>query len=1034
MRLMTPTRSFPGCSIRSPNCRTFSFSLAPGRIGPGPAEGSARSARSRSRSTSMTSRYVGADDVARYVEQRLLATEEPGRPTPYRSSPNTARAVARAVAERADKVFLVAHTAVQALLAAASMVDVSQPGWVERLPTGLDEAFTSFLVELDTRRPGGLSSGKARVVLLPLAFAEGEGLPWVDLWAALATALSDSSISNADVALVRNHAAAFIVEAIEHDRSVYRLYHERLAEHLRSTVDDSTDAQRRLVGALRSRVPDFPDATGPDWMRAHPYVLMHLAAHAVKAGTLGKLAADGGFLAAADPQRALQALSVSTDPKARRVYACYSLAFDRMRDQPPETRLSYLQMIARQQADDELAKGWGDERLRRRWSVPWARWLPVTTHRMILAHTPVSSVALATLEGRPVIVAVGDDTTLYAWDLASGAPLSQPQFRNFTEEYVPRLLREHAIVGTIDGRPVVVSQGSLGELAIWDLASGQQRGGLLRVSEDDLHHLYRFRLMELKDDARLIAGAVALGAVEGRTTIVQGGVDGTIYLWDLDSGQQRAAPLRGHAGPVIDIALGTLDGRPIVVSGGYDRTVRVWDLASGKQLGKPLRGHKHRVVTVALGALDGRSVIVSGGDDGTVRVWDLASGKQRGKPLRVMQVSVNAVVLGRLDRQPVIVAGGGDEATVQVWDLASGATLGEPMRGHEGAVTDVALGTLDGRPIVVSGGTDQTVRVWDLASGNQEGHSLSSQNRAVNSVAPGTLHDRQVIASGGDDGMVRVWDLTSGEQAEPLRGHKGLVSSVALGMLDGRPIAVSGGQDGTVRVWDITAGTQLDRPLRDHEGLVSSVALGTFNGRPIAVSGGHDGTVRVWDIGSRSPRARLRGHKRRVTSVAFGTLDGRPIVVSGGDDGMVRVWDLRRSSGMQRGEPLYHKGQVFSVALGTLHGQPVIVSGGLAGTVFIWDLASGAPLSAALRGGEMGGLSVAMGTLDGRPVIFSGGYDGIVRVWDAAGAAVSSVYIGSRIRSLANAGPGMVAVAGDRGLLLLQFEMKQPSSLPNTGS
>ena len=185
----------------------------------------------------------------------MLAAEEPGRLTPYRNSPAIARMVARAVAKRAGNVFLVAHTAVQALLAASSIVDVTQPGWAERLPTGLDEAFTQFLAELDTCRPGGLSSAKARAVLLPLAFAEGEGLPWVDLWAATATALSGSDVNNNDVALVREHAAAFIVEAVEQDRSVYRLYHERLAEHLRNSVASVKEAQQRIVGALRSLVP-----------------------------------------------------------------------------------------------------------------------------------------------------------------------------------------------------------------------------------------------------------------------------------------------------------------------------------------------------------------------------------------------------------------------------------------------------------------------------------------------------------------------------------------------------------------------------------------------------------------------------------------------------------------------------------------------------------------------------------------------------------------------------------------------------------
>jgi hypothetical protein len=140
------------------------------------------------------SRYFGDDDVARYVERRLLATEEPNRPTPYRAAPQMAHAVAAAVAQRARNVFLVAQTIVHALLSAGSIADLSEPGWVERLPMGLDDAFDQFLRVLDKRRPGGLSSAKTREVLLPLAFGEGEGLPWVELWAAI-KAFPDGGLS-----------------------------------------------------------------------------------------------------------------------------------------------------------------------------------------------------------------------------------------------------------------------------------------------------------------------------------------------------------------------------------------------------------------------------------------------------------------------------------------------------------------------------------------------------------------------------------------------------------------------------------------------------------------------------------------------------------------------------------------------------------------------------------------------------------------------------------------------------------------------
>ena len=64
------------------------------------------------------------------------------------------------------------------------------------------------------------------------------------------------------------------------------------------------------------------------------------------------------------------------------------------------------------------------------------------------------------------------------------------------------------------------------------------------------------------------------------------------------------------------------DGR-YIVSGSDDGTVAVWDLQTGARLHE-LTGHHGGVRSVALSG-DGRH-IVSGSDDGTVAVWDLQTG------------------------------------------------------------------------------------------------------------------------------------------------------------------------------------------------------------------------------------------------------------------------------------------------------------------------------------------------------------------------------------------------------------------------
>lgn len=69
--------------------------------------------------------------------------------------------------------------------------------------------------------------------------------------------------------------------------------------------------------------------------------------------------------------------------------------------------------------------------------------------------------------------------------------------------------------------------------------------------------------------------------MQGRPVVVSGGVDATVRMWDLGSGDPVGEPFTGHTGPVSAVAVGELHGRPVVVSGGVDDTVRMRDLAAG---------------------------------------------------------------------------------------------------------------------------------------------------------------------------------------------------------------------------------------------------------------------------------------------------------------------------------------------------------------------------------------------------------------------------------------------------------------------
>ena len=83
----------------------------------------------------------------------------------------------------------------------------------------------------------------------------------------------------------------------------------------------------------------------------------------------------------------------------------------------------------------------------------------------------------------------------------------------------------------------------------------------------------------------------------------------------------RFSPTLGHTGSVNSIAI-TPDGK-YVVSGSCDGTIKLWDINSGKEI-RSLEGHSDRVDFIAI-TPDGKH-IVSGRKDNTIKLWDIHIG------------------------------------------------------------------------------------------------------------------------------------------------------------------------------------------------------------------------------------------------------------------------------------------------------------------------------------------------------------------------------------------------------------------------
>ncbi|MFF2363771.1 caspase family protein [Streptomyces sp. NPDC058122] len=925
--------------------------------------------------------YADQQALLAYTLRNLIQSR---RTSPYRTLDGhrghlLLRRVASAVADAAGTSFLVARFAAYTLASAEAVADPHDPAWRAGLPRHAGQAMRDDL----TNRLGP-DAQRATDLLRPLAYAEGQGLPWEDIWAPLASAISGRTYTDDDLLWLRNNAGSYVVEATENGRSAYRLYHQALTEHLREDIDAST-VHRAFVDNLTACVPYRGDVTR-DWSRAHPYTLHHLATHAT-AGRIDDILEDPEYLVHARPDTLTHQLRHATSVTARLTAAIYRTALRLHATAPASVRRIALALNAARAGATTLQKQLNCQVQPGTWIPTSATGSDFTTalcDTFTVGSGTVDTVACTTLDGTPIAISTASDGTVRLWDLITRQQLGEPLTRKAQGV-------NSVACTTLDGTPIAITGASDGTLRLWNLTTRQQLGEPLTGHYGPVC-------------------TVAFTVLDDTPIAVTGGNDGTVRLWDLATGQQLGEPLTGHTGPVCAVACTVLDSTPIALTGGNDGTVRLWDLVSRQQLGEPLTGHTGPVRAVACTVLDSTPIALTGSDDGTAVAWDLVTHRMRGEPLAGHAGPVCAVACTVLDGTPIAVTGS-DDGTVRLWDLFTLLAQGEPLAGHAGPVCAVACTVLDGTPIAVTGGNDGTVQVWDLAGAALPSRTDHGLPQAGTVMACAVLDGTPIAITGGEDGTVQVWDLDTRRQLATFHAwgadahqlfdeyrstYPIRASAVVRTVLYGAPIAIASSSGETLHAWDLVTLAPLGlRPFTKYpRGVfpVNSLACTTLAGAPIAITGASDGTVRLWDLITRQQRGEhLTGHYGPVCTVAFTVLDDTPIAVTGGSDGTVRLWDL--ATGKQLGEPLTgHTRPVGAVACMVLDDAPIAITGSGDGTVRLWDLVTRQQLGKPLTGHTGWVSCVASMVLDGRPIAITGDDHGTVAIWDLrAGQLVQSI-------------------------------------------
>ncbi|TKK80787.1 hypothetical protein FDA94_35155, partial [Herbidospora galbida] len=283
-------------------------------------------------------------------------------------------------------------------------------------------------------------------------------------------------------------------------------------------------------------------------------------------------------------------------------------------------------------------------------------------------RAPLTTLATAEVDGRAVAVGGAPGRRTRVWDLRTGADLGT-------------LGEAGRAVAAVGHRAVTCS--SHGVVQVWDLRTlrgtplpGPPRVGAVALAGDGVFYAWEEGMFlaaeNLADGGSLplrhplpSPGVSAITTVPG-AVVTAWWRDGALRVHDLETGERRVLP--GHTGPVYTLA--SEDGT--VVSGGLDGLIGIWDVATGAS--------RSIVSPCAVDALTvGAGRIFACGADGVTRLFDLGTGE----PLGGLPTGVAHAI--DVHDQTVLVGG----ADLRVWDLRG--RTGRRLRGHAGAVTAVAL-------------------------------------------------------------------------------------------------------------------------------------------------------------------------------------------------------------------------------------------------------------------------------------------------------------------------------------------------------
>lgn len=437
-----------------------------------------------------------------------------------------------------------------------------------------------------------------------------------------------------------------------------------------------------------------------------------------------------------------------------------------------------------------------------------------------------------------------------------------------------------------DGKTLITANVIEGTLSLWDVETGQEK----KTISCDPH---RPRYVSISPDGK---------------SLVSWSDEASFYLWDIPTGKSKQI-ITGHPyWPYILSSSLSADGKTLASSDSIliRDNFYLSDITTGKQI-KIYDGHTRLIRDTEFNP-DG-TILATCSEDDTIRLWDATTGKKL-KTIKIKKEILFKFKLAfSIDGETLAVASRNEE--IYLWNV----NTGRRKKTLTGVINNAChlFFSPDGQHLA-SISSKNDFYVGNVSTGKQN-EIFAEQIKNVSNAAFSPDGTTLAITFKYDNKnknsdepkrshQIELWNVADATKEHTYIGHIGDVTN-AIFSPDGKILA-TGSKDKTIRLWDVTTGQQKhvlvvtgpqEHVFIDGNWLIGKridveyIKLFAFSpDGKILATGIDSGNIYLWDTETGEQKKTLKGHTKQIMEISF-SADGRTFT-SMSRDNTVLVWDL----------------------------------------------------------------------------------------------------------------------------------------------